>query len=104
MKNYLNRFILIVGFWKRIRSLFHHPIILCSVLMAGTFSVSAHALIPVQDVVITGTVSDAETGETIPGVNVIVRGTSYGTATDAMGRFSLSFPNEDAVLVFSFIG
>src|SRR5690606_39222414 len=54
------------------------------------------------DITVTGVVSDAETGQTLPGVNVIIKGTSQGTATDAEGRYSLVVP-EDAVLVFSSI-
>ena len=45
-----------------------------------------------------------ESGAPLPGVNVIVKGTSIGTTTDAQGGFALSVPNQDAVLVFSFIG
>ena len=45
-----------------------------------------------------------EDGAALPGVNVIVKGTSVGTTTDAQGGFALSVPNQDAVLVFSFIG
>ena len=45
-----------------------------------------------------------EGGAPLPGVNVIVKGTSVGTTTDANGAFALSVPNQDAVLVFSFIG
>ena len=45
-----------------------------------------------------------EGGSPLPGVNVIVKGTSVGTTTDAQGGFALSVPNQDAVLVFSFIG
>ena len=43
-------------------------------------------------------------GETMPGVNVIVKGTSNGTTTDAEGKYSLSVLEDGAVLVFSFIG
>jgi TonB-linked SusC/RagA family outer membrane protein len=44
------------------------------------------------------------TGETMPGVNVIVKGTTNGTTTDSEGRYTLSVSEDDAVLVFSFIG
>jgi TonB-linked SusC/RagA family outer membrane protein len=46
----------------------------------------------------------AEDGETLPGVNVLLEGTSTGTATDANGEFKIEVPGPDAVLVFSFIG
>ncbi|WP_372634959.1 SusC/RagA family TonB-linked outer membrane protein, partial [Fodinibius sp.] len=53
---------------------------------------------------VTGTVTDSETGEPLPGVNVLIQGTSTGMATNADGEFSLEVPGEDAVLVFSFVG
>ncbi|HEY9046848.1 MAG TPA: TonB-dependent receptor [Ohtaekwangia sp.] len=42
--------------------------------------------------------------EVLPGVNILVKGTTVGTVTDADGRYSLELPTSDAVLVFSFIG
>ena len=56
-----------------------------------------------QGITITGTVSEAD-GEPIPGVSVIIKGTSTGTATDANGRYSISVPNNNAVLQFSYLG
>ena len=65
------------------------------------------ALTPVevlqQGVVITGTVKDNE-GNTMPGVNVTVKGTMIGSVTDINGLFKINVPNEEAVLIFSFIG
>ncbi|UII31681.1 TonB-dependent receptor [Fulvivirga ulvae] len=52
--------------------------------------------------VVSGTVKD-ETGEPLPGVNVLVRGTSQGTVTDISGNYRLEVP-ENASLIFSFIG
>src|SRR5699024_1147225 len=53
---------------------------------------------------VTGTVTDAATGETLPGVNVVVKGTSIGIATDASGEYELSVESLQDTLVFSFIG
>ena len=52
---------------------------------------------------ITGRVTD-EKGEVLPGVNIILKGTQQGTVSDAKGAFSMDIPNENAVLVFSFVG
>lgn len=52
---------------------------------------------------VTGEVTD-ENGQTIPGVNVLAKGTSVGTITDIDGKFSITLPEESNVLVFSFIG
>ena len=56
-----------------------------------------------QNRVVTGVVSD-ESGETLPGVSVIVKGTSEGTATDIDGSYSLMLPADAEMLVFSFVG
>jgi TonB-dependent starch-binding outer membrane protein SusC len=55
--------------------------------------------------ILTGKVTD-EKSEPMPGVNVLVKGTTIGTSTDAQGIYKLSIPDENAngILVFSFIG
>jgi TonB-linked SusC/RagA family outer membrane protein len=57
-----------------------------------------------QQVKVTGKVTDATTNESLPGVNVIVEGTTVGTTTDMNGQYSLEVPNASANLIFSFIG
>ncbi len=54
---------------------------------------------------ITGTVT-SETGDALPGVNVLVKGTNNGTVTDADGKYAINVTDDqsNAVLVFSFIG
>jgi TonB-linked SusC/RagA family outer membrane protein len=56
-----------------------------------------------QGFTITGKVVD-ETGESLPGASVIVRGTSIGTTTDAGGSFTLANVTEDAILQVTFVG
>ena len=53
---------------------------------------------------VSGTVMDATTGETLPGVNVLIQGTTVGTVSNMDGEFSLQVPGSASVLVFSFIG
>jgi len=54
---------------------------------------------------ITGTVTNASTGEPIPGVSVVVQGqTTIGTSTDMDGRYELQVPSDAESLVFSFVG
>lgn len=59
--------------------------------------------IPGPDHVVSGVVSDAATGELLPGVNVLVKSTTIGTTTDSEGQYTLNVP-DNATLVFSFIG
>ena len=52
---------------------------------------------------ITGTIKD-EKGEPLPGVTILVKGTTTGSATDANGNYSLVVPKLGVQLIFSFIG
>ena len=51
-----------------------------------------------------GRVTDARTGETLPGVNVVLEGTTLGTSTGADGEFSFEAPPGDYDLVATFVG
>ncbi|MDN5210849.1 TonB-dependent receptor [Fulvivirgaceae bacterium BMA12] len=57
----------------------------------------------IEEKEISGTVKD-ETGAALPGVNVLLKGTTVGSITDADGKFTIAVPDDNAVLVFSFIG
>ncbi|AQG80977.1 hypothetical protein AWR27_17590 [Spirosoma montaniterrae] len=52
---------------------------------------------------ISGTVT-GENGDGLPGVNILLKGTTIGTATNAQGRYSLTIPNSEGTLIFSYIG
>ena len=53
---------------------------------------------------VSGVVTSADDGLSIPGVSVIVKGTTIGTTTDFDGNYSLNVPADGKVLVFSFVG
>ncbi|MEP2774251.1 MAG: SusC/RagA family TonB-linked outer membrane protein [Fulvivirga sp.] len=75
-------------------------LLLCFMLMfAFTFSESW-----AQERTVSGKVTSAEDGSTLPGVNVVLKGTTSGTVTDIDGNYKLSIPEDGGVLVFSFIG
>jgi TonB-dependent SusC/RagA subfamily outer membrane receptor len=57
-----------------------------------------------QERAISGKVTSAEDGSDLPGVNVVVKGTTNGAVTDVEGRFNLNVTANDQTLVFSFIG
>jgi TonB-linked SusC/RagA family outer membrane protein len=57
-----------------------------------------------QQLILTGKVTDAGTGEAMAGVNIIVKGTVTGTLTDSKGMYTLSVTDMNATLIFSFIG
>lgn len=66
-------------------------------LMFWTCALSA------QNITVTGTVTDADTSETLLGGSVMVKGTSNGTITDFDGKYTIS-ASPDATLIFSYMG
>jgi TonB-linked SusC/RagA family outer membrane protein len=57
-----------------------------------------------QDRVVTGKLTSKDDGSTLPGVNVVLKGTTNGTVSDAEGNYKLTVPPSGGTLVFSFIG
>src|SRR5690606_27306581 len=74
-------------------------IILWLLLWCGVVTTAAS-----QEQTISGTVTAVDTHEPLPGVSVVVKGTTIGTVTDVEGRYSLSIPGEANVVVFSYVG
>ena len=81
-----------------IKSLNFNKVIL---LLTGLFLITSVA--SAQEMTVTGSVTDAGTGEVLPGVTVAVKGTTTGTITTPDGTFTLNANKGDA-LIFSFIG
>ena len=85
------------------------PALLCCLplqpLLAATGRLPAnpaHARHPLADITVNGRVTD-EQGQGLPGVNVVVKGTTNGTQTDVSGAYSISAP-DNGTLVFSYVG
>ncbi|MGQ1784382.1 SusC/RagA family TonB-linked outer membrane protein [Saccharicrinis sp. GN24d3] len=70
-------------------------------VLAGLFIITSVAL--AQEVTISGTVRDAGIGDVLPGVTVVIKGTTTGTITTPDGTYTIS-ANKGDVLMFSFIG
>src|SRR5215813_1548595 len=64
--------------------------------------ISSGALLA-QTKTLTGKLTSADEGTPLPGVNIVVKGSTTGTTSDADGSFSISV-NEGDVLIVSFIG
>jgi TonB-dependent starch-binding outer membrane protein SusC len=60
-------------------------------------------MVDVQQLTVTGRVTDASTFDPLPGVTIVVRGTPSGTTTNVNGEYTLSVPT-NAILEFSFVG
>ncbi len=76
---------------------FKIPLVFVMLLMCYNFSAAQNTIN------VSGVVTNAS-GEPLPGVNVIIKGTYQGVVTDFDGNYQLDVPGNDAVLVFSFIG
>lgn len=72
-----------------------------SILVVLLFS--AYSMAPSQSRLISGTVKD-DSGNLLPGVNIVVKGTSNGTVTDINGTYQISVSVEAKYLVFTYIG
>ncbi len=57
-----------------------------------------------QPIKVTGHVKSEDEDEPLPGVNIYIKGTTIGTITDASGKYEIEVPNENAVLVFKYVG
>ncbi|RIH67101.1 SusC/RagA family TonB-linked outer membrane protein [Mariniphaga sediminis] len=69
----------------------------------NTVRKNSSAFFQKQNVKISGRVSDSS-GSPLPGVTVVIKGTTNGTVTNVDGEYSLTNVSEDATLVFSFVG
>jgi TonB-linked SusC/RagA family outer membrane protein len=69
-----------------------------------SFALLGVMLAQAQNVNVSGKVTDASTGEPLPGVNISVKGTVIGVITDNEGNYLFKIPSQDVVLLFSFIG
>jgi TonB-dependent starch-binding outer membrane protein SusC len=56
-----------------------------------------------QERTITGVITDAG-GLSLPGVNIVIKGSTAGTVTDLEGKYSLKIPGDDAILSISYVG
>ncbi|WPP53473.1 SusC/RagA family TonB-linked outer membrane protein [Catalinimonas niigatensis] len=76
----------------------------CRLLLIMFLSVAMSSLLYAQERTVTGKVTDLETGEDLPGVNILVKGTTQGTVTDVEGNYRLTVPSNATALIFSSIG
>jgi len=82
--------------------LFRKVLILFLLIVVQGIFISKY--VKAQSTEVRGTVTDSHTKEAMPGVNIQVKGSVIGTITGPDGKYSISVPQRDAVLVFSLIG
>ncbi len=73
------------------------------IILTSPIPTAPAAVVLTFPLAISGRITD-DTGEPVPGVNVLEKGTTNGTTTDGNGNFTLEVSNQSAVIVFSFIG
>ncbi|HSI77042.1 MAG TPA: TonB-dependent receptor [Lunatimonas sp.] len=73
-------------------------------LLAVLIILSATSLVQSQSRIVRGIVTSSEDGGPIPGVTILIRGTTQGTITDFDGRYEISVPADRNILVFRFVG
>jgi len=73
-------------------------------LCASFLAMAVCSFAPAQEKKVTGSVTSVENSSPMPGVNIVIKGTTSGTTTDANGNFSISVSGDNPVLVLSFIG
>jgi TonB-linked SusC/RagA family outer membrane protein len=73
-------------------------------LLLLCFVLAGVQLLLAQNVAIKGTVTSKDDGSPIPGVSIVVKGTTIGTVSDFEGKYSLNVPQNTISLVFSFVG
>ena len=69
-------------------------------LFLGIFSATG----AMAQVTVSGRVTSGEDQSSIPGVNILIKGSTSGTITDSQGSYSLTLASANDVLVFSFVG
>lgn len=96
------RIILFLKLWK---NMYRKALILMLMIFTsvGLFAINGTDE-TYQKRIVTGTVFELETGETLPGVSVFIKDTQKGTMTDIDGKYTLEVDSDKAILIFNFIG
>lgn len=105
-KNYAKHLQIVRNRWLRplVLTGFCILFLFCSISPANAGSLPTASPDELQQQTITGTVTDAATGEALIGVTVLVKGTTTGALTDVNGRFTVNVSERQVTLVISFIG
>lgn len=82
---------------RRVKYLYTRVLMLCMFALIANTGFA-------QQVSVNGKVTDAETNEAIPGVTVVLKGTTTGTTTNVDGEYTLSGVPSNGILLFSFVG
>jgi Ca-activated chloride channel family protein len=77
---------------------------LMDVIRISCLILISSAMLAAQSITVSGKVTDFNSGEDLPGVNVFLKGTSTGVTTNLYGEYSIKVPSLKGTLIFSYIG
>ncbi|SMG51639.1 Ca-activated chloride channel family protein [Marivirga sericea] len=77
---------------------------LMDVIRISCLILISSAMLAAQSITVSGKVTDAQSGENLPGVNVLLKGSAAGVTTDLDGNYTIKLPSLKGILVFSYIG
>ena len=86
------------------KKLIHRGLLLLVCLSIATSLAQAQGVTGVTQRITSGKITSSEDNSPMPGVNVVVKGTTNGTVTDADGNFQISASSANDVIIFSFVG
>ena len=74
------------------------------ILWSLCFIFFSFSFLAAQSISVSGIITDAETGETIPGAAILEKGTTHGTVSDFDGNYEFTTMGENDTIIFSFLG
>ena len=77
-------------------------IVMCFVISFPAFPADHTSINALQNITVTGTVTDSD-GSQLPGVSIVVKGTTIGVITDFKGNYVLKVPSVESILVYSLV-
>ena len=83
---------------------YSHLIKFWMVVFIGSLPLKMNAQDSPEAVTVSGTVTDGEDNQPLPGVNVVVKNTTVGAITDIEGKYTLNVPDNQNIIVFSSVG
>ena len=74
------------------------------IILILLFTLQINSICFSQQATLTGRVTDSQTGDPVPYVNIVIKNSLNGTTTDTLGIYQMKYPNSTDTLIFSAIG
>jgi len=73
-------------------------------LLLSIFFLLASTILMAQERTVTGTIKSASDQSPLPGVSIIIKGTTLGTISDIDGNYTINVPSSESIIVYTFVG